>query len=72
MPIQWVDDMFRAGVKDAKMGNTDQVPICFEDQSTSTWGFRESQDCQTSGTGGKDKDRFTVQLTVFPDGRKVR
>ena len=72
MPIQRADGTYGAGVKDTKMGNTDQVSVYFEDHSTSMWRFRESEDFRTCGTGGKDKDCFTAQLTVFLNYRKVR
>ena len=71
MPQQRVDGTYHGGVSDAMMGNTDQVPVYMEDHSKSTWGRREDHERQTVSTAGKDKDRFTVQLTVFKNGRKV-
>lgn len=54
------------------MGNTDQVPIYMEDHTLGQWGERESRERRCVSTGGKEKDRFTAQLTVFADGSKVR
>ena len=71
-PQQRGDGSWRGGVSDANMGNTDQVPIYMEDHSNSTWGRRENHERRTVSTAGKEKDRLTVQLTVFKDGRKVR
>ena len=71
MPQQRVDGTYHGGVSDAMMGNTDQVPVYMEDHSKSTWGRREDHQRRTVSTAGKEKDRFTVQLTVFKDGRKV-
>ena len=70
-PQQRGDGSWRGGVPDAMMGNTDQVPVYMEDHSKCTWGRRDSQERRTVSTAGKEKDRFTVQLTVFKDGRKV-
>ena len=54
------------------MGNTDQVPVYIEDHRKGTLGMREDHTRRTVGTAGKEKNRFTVQLTVFKDGTKVR
>ena len=54
------------------MGNTDQILLYIEYHSNSTWGMREYHTRRTVGTAGKEKDRFTAQLTVFKDGTKVR
>ena len=72
MPQQRPDRSFRPGVTDAKMGNTYQVPVYIEDHSKGTWFMREDHTWRTVGTAGKEKDRFTSQLTVFKDGTKVR
>ena len=63
---------FHPGVTDAKMGNTDQLPVYIEDHSKVTWGMREDHTRRMVGTAVKEKDRFTAQLTVFKDGTKVR
>ena len=70
-PQQRLDGTWRGGVSDTMMENTDQVPVYMEDHSKSTWGRRDNHERRTVSTTGKDKDRFTVQLTVFNDGRKV-
>ena len=70
-PQQRLDGTWRGGVSDTMMENTDQVPVYMEDHSKSTWGRRDNHERRTVSTAGKDKDRFTVQLTVFKDGRKV-
>ena len=72
MPQQRSDGSFHPGVTDANMGNTDQVPVYIEDHSEGTWGMREDHTRRTVGAAGKEKDRFTDQLTVFKDGTKVR
>ena len=72
MPQQRPDGSFHPGVTDAKMGNKDQVPVYIEDHSKGTWGMREDHTKRAVGTAGKEKDRFTSQLTVFKDGPKVR
>ena len=72
MPQQRPDGSFHPGVTDKNTGNTDQVPIYIEDHSKGTWGMREDHTRRTVGTSGKEKDRFTAQLTVFKDGTKVR
>ena len=72
MPQQRPDGYFHPSVMYANMGNTDQVPVYIEDHSKGTWGMREDQIRSTVGAAGKEKDRFTSQLTVFKDGTKVR
>ena len=72
MPQQKPDGSFHPGVTYAKMGNTDQVLVYIEDHIKGTWGMREDHTRRTVVTSGKEKDRFTAQLTVFKDGTKVR
>ena len=72
MPQQRPDGSFHPGVMDANMGNTDQVLVYIEDYSKGTWGMREDHTRRTVGTAGKEKDRFTAQLTMFKDGTNVR
>ena len=72
MPSQRPDGSFRPGVTDDRMANTDQVPTYIEDHSNATWGRREDHERRTVGTAGKEKNRFTTQLTCFKSGRKVR
>ena len=72
MPQQRPDGPFHTGVTDANMGNTDQVPVYIEEHIKVTWGMREEHTRRMVGTAGKEKDRFTAQLTVFKDGTKVR
>jgi hypothetical protein len=50
------------GVSDAYYWNTDHVPV---------WGKKDSGR-RTVKTGGKEKDRFTVQLGVGKGGAKLR
>ena len=54
------------------MGNTDQLPVYIEDHIKGTWVMREDHTRRTVGTAGKEKDRFTDQLTVFKDDTKIR
>ena len=72
MPQQRPDGSFHPGVTDANMGNTDQVPVYIEDHSKVTWGMRRDHTRRTVDTSGKEKDRFTTQLTLFKDVTKVR
>ena len=72
MPQKRPDGSFHPVVTDANMGNTDQVPVYIEDHSKVTSGMREDHTRRTVGNSGKDKDRFTAQLTVFKYGTKVR
>ena len=71
MPTPRPDHSFAPGVKDDDMGNMDHSPFYIEDHGNSMWGLRESQDRRCITTGGKDKSRFTAQLTIFKSGRKV-
>ena len=54
------------------MGNIDQVAVYIEYHSKGTWGMRDYHTRRAVGSAGKEKDRFTDQLTVFKDGTKVR
>ena len=72
MPRQRGDGTFQPGVTDDKMGNTDQVPVYVESHGNYQWGRREDHHRKMVSTTGKESDRFTVQLTVFKSGRKVR
>ena len=72
MPQQRPDGSFHPVVTDAKMENTYQVPVYIEDHSKDIWSMREDHTRRTVGTDGKEKNRFTAQLTVFKDGTKVR
>ena len=72
MPQQRPDGSFHTGIMDAKMGNTDQLPVYIEYHSKCTWGMKKENTRRMVGTSGKEKDRFTAQLTVFKNGTKVR
>ena len=72
MPRKRPDGSFHPGVTDENMANTDQVPVYIDDHSKVTWSLREDHTRRAVGTSGKEKDRFTPQLTVFKDGIKVR
>ena len=72
MPQKRPDGSFHHGVTDANMGNTDQVPVYIEDHSKGTWGMREDHTRGRKVTSGKEKDRFTAEITVFKDSTKVR
>ena len=71
MPCQKGDVSFLPRVSDARMGNTDQVLVYKEDHNNHQWGFKIHLGRWMISTAGKDKNRFTVQLTCFKDGRKV-
>ena len=71
MPCQRADGSYWPGVSDDRMANTDQVPVRIEDHGGGQWGLRETHDRRMISTAGKEKDRFSVQLTCFKSGRKV-
>ena len=72
MPRQRGDGTFQPGVTYEKMGNIDQVPVYVESRGNYQWGRREDHHRRMVSTVGKENNRFTVQLTVFNSGRKVR
>ena len=72
MPQQRPDGSFHPYVINANIDNTDQLMVYIEDHSKSTWGMMEDHTRRMVGTSGKEKDRFTAQLTMFKDGTKVR
>jgi hypothetical protein len=72
MPKQRPDGTFCPGADDDHVLNTDHVPIWWECHSMHQWGNKKNHACRNVKTGGKDKDRFTCQLTISKSGRKVR
>ena len=66
------DGSFAPYVKDDDTGNTDQVPIYIEAHGNWQWGLKSCKDRRMIRTAGKEKDRITVQLTIFKSGRKGR
>ena len=72
MPRQRGDGTFQTGVTDDKMGNTDQVHVYVEIHGNYQWGRREDHHRRMVSIAGRENNRFTVQLTVFKSGRKVR
>ena len=73
MPWKRVDGTFQPGfTDDEKMGNIDQVPVYVESRGNYQWGRREDHHRRMVSNVGKENNRFTVQLTVFNSGRKVR
>ena len=70
-PLAQPDDrVLITGVTDAYYFNTDHVPVWVESVGNYTWG-RKSSGRRSVKTGGKEKDRFTVQLGVGKGGKKV-
>ena len=59
-----------AGVRDAHFCNTDHVPVWYESVGTYSWG-KKSGGIRHIRTGGKEKDRFTAQLSIGKDARKL-
>ena len=59
-----------AGVKDAHFCNTDHVPVWYESVGNYSWG-KKCGGRRHVRTGGKEKDRFTAQLSITKDGRKL-
>ena len=58
------------GVKDAYFCNTDHVPVWYESVGNYSWGKKNSGRRHVR-TGGKEKDRFTAQLSVGKGGKKL-
>ena len=58
------------GVKCTHFCNTDHVPVWYKSVGNYSWGKKVSGR-QHIRTGGKEKDRFTVQLSIIKAGRKV-
>ena len=58
------------GVKDKHYVNTDHVPFWIESVGNTSWGKKDSGR-RTVKTAGKEKDRFTVQLSITKDGGKL-
>lgn len=58
------------GVKDAHFCNTDHVPVWFESVGNYSWG-KKTGGRRHVRTGGKEKNRFTAQLSITKDGRKL-
>ena len=71
MPHQRMDGSFCPGADDDHVINSDQVPVWIESHSSTQWGDRENHKRRNVKTGGKEKDRFTVQLSVSKSGKKV-
>ena len=59
-----------AGVEDAYYINTDHVPVWIESVGNYSWGKKDSGR-RTVKTGGKEKDRFTAQLSIGKGGKKL-
>ena len=60
------------GVSDANMGNSDHLPVWVEGFGNHTWGDKSGEKRRSARTGGKEKERFTVQLTCYKNGDKGR
>ena len=63
-PTMLPDGSLKPGIKDEHYYNTDHVPFWTESVGSYTWGDRECHDRRNVKTGGKEKDRFTVQLGI--------
>ena len=66
------DGTFQTGVTDEKMENTEQVHVYVEIHGNYQWERREDHHRRMVSTAGKENNIFTVQITVFKYGRKVR
>ena len=70
-PVKRADGILRiAGVKDDYFCNTDHVPIWYESVGNYSWGEKSSGRRHVR-TGGKEKDRFTGQLSIGKGGKKL-
>jgi len=70
-PVRRADGTVRIdGVKDAYFCNTDHVPVWYESVGNYSWGKKNSGRRHVR-TGGKEKDRFTAQLSVGKGGKKL-
>ncbi len=59
-----------AGVQDRHFVNTDHVPMPIEGVGNFSWGKKNSGRRHVK-TAGKEKDRFTCQLSIAKDGTKL-
>ena len=62
--------VYLLGVRDANFCNTNHVPVWYESIGKYSWGEGNS-DLRTVKTGGKEKDRFTVQFCMTKNGDKL-
>ena len=70
-PLKRADGTLRiAGVKDDYFCTTDHVPIWYESVGNYSWG-ENSSGRRHVRTGGKEKDRFTGQLSIGKGGKKL-
>lgn len=70
-PIRRADGTKRlAGVKDEHFCNTDHVPVWYESVANYSWGPK-SGGRRHVRTGGKEKNRFTAQLSISKAGKKL-
>ena len=70
-PVRRVDGSVRIdGVKDDHFCNTDYVPVWYESVGNYSWG-KKSSGRRHVRTGGKEKDRFTAQLSIGKGGKKL-
>ena len=67
---KWVDGIKIPGIVDQRWVNSDHVPFTIECVGDFSWGERNTGGAQV-GTGGYEKQRFTVQLSITKDGRKL-
>ena len=58
-----------SGVRDANFVNTDHVPIWYESVGNYSWCKQDSGH-RSVKTGGKEKDRFTCQISIGEVGMK--
>jgi hypothetical protein len=71
LPTQQTDgSIVLKGVSDAYYFNTDHVPVWYKSVGNYTWGLKNSGRCSVK-TGGKEKERFTVQLGIGKGGTKL-
>ena len=70
-PIRRANGTMRlAGVKDVHFCNTDHVPVWYESVANYSWGPKSGGRRHVQ-TGGKEKDRFTAQLSISKAGKKL-
>eukprot|EP00957_Ditylum_brightwellii_P131189 10006193-Ditylum_brightwellii.AAC.1 len=71
-PCKRVDGSFAPFVEDDDFGNSNQVPIYIKMHGNYQWGLKNCKERRMIKTTGKEKDRITLQLTIFKSGRKGR
>ena len=71
IPLPRPDGSFIPGASNKYIINSDHVPVWIEAHGNYQWGDKNSHLRRHIKTVGKEKDRFTVQLTISKPGDKA-